>query len=293
MLQTKALNANTVPAGATIRSANIRQLPFYASANHSQLHNGAVGGASIANQNELHFKDTRRWAGPRHGPALRPRLRKVGVAAMSLRFYFAPMSTASVTAAVIGELGVACERIEVSIAKGDTRTAGFLALNPNGRVPVIVHNGTVIWESAAITLYLGETFGVARGLYPPPGPRRGEAMKWIVWSSVTLAEAAGRLSAALPAGTAGAVEDGSRDAAARYPGGEVAARVDVMACLAIVDAALRDRPYLLGDYTLADTHLFMLVGWIMSMGIAADSFPNLGGWIARCGTRPVFAMGSE
>ena len=63
-----------------------------------------------------------------------------------------------------------------------------------------------IWESAAITMYLGEMFGVDAGLYPPPGPRRGEAMKWIVWANVNVAEAAGRLAAAMPAGSEGAVE---------------------------------------------------------------------------------------
>ena len=41
--------------------------------------------------------------------------------------------------------------------------------------------------------YLGETFGVDAGLYPGPGPKRGNAMKWIVWSNVTLAEAVFRL----------------------------------------------------------------------------------------------------
>src|SRR6185312_8799587 len=63
----------------------------------------------------------------------------------------------------------------------------------DGKVLVLVHDGKAIWESAAITLYLGEIFGVAEGLYPEPGPERGEAMKWVVWSNVTLGDAFGRL----------------------------------------------------------------------------------------------------
>ena len=59
-------------------------------------------------------------------------------------------------------------------------------------------------------MYLGETFGTDQ-LYPGLGPQRGVAMKWIVWTNVMLAEAGGRLAAALPAGVAGAVEEGSVD----------------------------------------------------------------------------------
>jgi glutathione S-transferase len=58
-----------------------------------------------------------------------------------------------------------------------------------------VHEGVAIWESSAITMYLGEVFGVDDNLYPAVGPKRGEAMKWIAWGNVTLAEPASRLFA--------------------------------------------------------------------------------------------------
>ena len=130
---------------------------------------------------------------------------------MALTFYWAPFSTASVTQAVLAELATPHERITVELGTGGTQLPAFLQIHPNVRVPVIVHDGLTLWESAAITLYLGETFGVAAALYPAPGPLRGEAMKWIVWSNVTLAEAAGRLAAARPAGSDGPVQSGSQD----------------------------------------------------------------------------------
>ncbi len=74
-----------------------------------------------------------------------------------------------------------------------------------------MHEGTPIWESSAITMYLGEIFGVESKLYPELGPKRGEAMKWIAWSNVTLAEAGGRLSASLPTSSEGAVQSNSLD----------------------------------------------------------------------------------
>jgi glutathione S-transferase len=191
-----------------------------------------------------------------------------------LKFYFSPMSTASVTQAVLAELGVDCETITLDISAGDTRTPAFLKVNPNGRVPVIVHEGVVIWESSAITMYLGELHGVVAGLYPASGPARGQAMKWLTWSSATLAEAAARLSASIPSATAGAVQENSVDWVAPEN-------------LRILNDELETKRFLLGDnYSLVDTHLYIMVGWILSMDIDASLIPNIAPWLERCGTRP-------
>ena len=104
---------------------------------------------------------------------------------MSLLFYYVPHSTSNVTAAVLDEIEYGlpsplAKRIELSIQAGDTKAPHYLStVNPNGPVPAIVHDGVSIWESAAITMYLGETFGVAgssdyrkQSLYPALGPKR-------------------------------------------------------------------------------------------------------------------------
>lgn len=208
---------------------------------------------------------------------------------MSLRFFSAPWSTATLTAYALAELGVEHERVRLDIDAGDTRRPEFLALNPNGRVPVLVHDGVPIWESAAILLHLGEQFGVASGLYPPPGPRRGQAMAWIVWANVTLAEPIGRLSAAVPDGNPGAVQPGSRDwvpPERRDPSAAQRAREDLAGHLAILEAVLAERPYVLGDYTLVDTHLQGLVGYARSLDADLTPFPRVEDWLARCTARP-------
>jgi glutathione S-transferase len=201
------------------------------------------------------------------------------------------MSSAVVTEHVLAELGTPHERITLQLATG-TRTPEFLRINPNGRVPTIVHDGTAVWEAAAITLYLGETFGVAQGLYPPPGKLRGEAMKWVVWANATLAEAAGRLAQSLPAESGGA-EPGTPDWVApelREGRSASVARDNVLACLRVLDAAVADRPFLLGEgYSLADTHLSTYVAWIGLMGVGLDGLPHAAAWHARCTARPAIA----
>jgi glutathione S-transferase len=211
---------------------------------------------------------------------------------MGLTFYFAPESTASVTEAVLAELGIVCERVRLDIDAGDTRKPDFLAVNPNGRVPAIVHDGVALWESAALTIYLGEVFGVEIGLFPPPGSRRGQAMTWIVWTNTALAEAAGRLSAQIPAGSEGAVQHGSVDLLApehQWPDALERAKADVAAHFRVLDGALKGRSFLLDDYCIADTHLWVIVGWAANLGVDLADFANLKGWMERCAARPALA----
>lgn len=210
---------------------------------------------------------------------------------MTLTFYTAPMSTASVTEAVLAELGVPHECVVLDITAGETRTADFLKLNPNGRVPTIVHDDVVIWESAAITLYLGETFGTQAGLYPPPGPRRGEAMTWVVWANTNLAEPAGRLFLSAPP-EQGGVQPGSQDWVApeeHRAGAADKARADIAAHLRILDGALAGRDFLLGDYSLADTHLWVFVFWLAMMDVDLTAHPNVAAWKDRVAARRALA----
>ena len=200
---------------------------------------------------------------------------------MSLTFYYSPMSTATITELVIGELGVPCEKIRVDLQKGGTHTPEYLRLNPNGKVPMIVHDGTPIWESAAITMYLGDVFGVAKNLYPPSGPQRGEAMKWITWANVSLGDAVGRwlrnTSEWTPADQHNA------------KAGE-AGHADMHNGLRILDEALEGRQYLLGaGYTLADTHLNSFVDWLRMMKVDLSAYARLNAWGERCAARPAHA----
>ena len=198
---------------------------------------------------------------------------------MSLTFYWAPRSTAGLTELVIEELGVRCERVSLEVGK-TTQSPDFLKINPNGKVPVLVHDGTVIWESAAITMYLGETFGVEKKLYPAPGRQRGEAMKWIVWTNVTLGDAIGRYT---------------RNTMDWYPAEErnakagESAKKEVADCLRIVDDALSGKQFLLGDYTIVDTHLHGIIGWMKMLNIDFAPFPQVQAWSQRCSARPAFA----
>jgi len=198
---------------------------------------------------------------------------------MALIFYYAPMSTATISEIVIEELGIPVDKKKLDIKAGDTTKPDFLELNPNGKVPTIVHDGVAIWESVAITIYLGETFGTEKKLWPAPGPRRGQAMMWVAWTNVTLGEAVYRRGHA------------SGEWGDRHPRNEKAFAVateDLQKQLGILDRALAGKDFLLGDFTLADTHLHSICDWLRHMQIDFSPFANINAWSARCAQRPAY-----
>jgi glutathione S-transferase len=129
-------------------------------------------------------------------------------------------------------------------------------------------------------MYLGEVFGVEKNLYPAPGPKRGEAMKWIAWTNVTLGDAVSRFT---------------RNTMDWFPAEQhnakaaEAAQKDIAGCLKILDEALAGRDYLLGnDYTLADTHLNSFVDWLRHMKMDFSAYARLNSWGERCCARPAY-----
>jgi glutathione S-transferase len=198
---------------------------------------------------------------------------------MSLVFYYSPMSSATPVQWSFEELGVPHEKVLIDLQAGDQRKPEFLAINPNGKVPTIVHDGTPIFESAAIQIYLGETFGVEKGLFPAPGPKRGEAMKWIVWANVAAGEALSRLfrntSDRVPAEQ-------------RNPKAAEVARADLGGLLRMLDDALKGKEYLLGTFSLVDVHLSSWIDYVGMTGVDLKPHAAMGAWLARCCERPAY-----
>lgn len=200
---------------------------------------------------------------------------------MSLIFYRAPMSTAVMTHWVLEELGVPYESVTIDLQSGDLKKPEYLAMNPNGRVPLIVHDGTPIFESAAIAIYLGETFGVDKGLFPAPGPQRGEALKWIVWTHVTLAREFHRYQ--VSASPRSPVEGHNAAQAAT-------ALANVEDMLGMLDQTLATKQFLVGDaFSLVDCHVAAYATYLTFGGIDLARWPNVDAWRARAGARPAFA----
>jgi glutathione S-transferase len=198
---------------------------------------------------------------------------------MSITYYYAPMSTAVRTTWAIEELGVVCERVKLDLSQKETKTEAFLKLNPNGMVPLLVVDGTPIFESTAILLYLGETYGVEKGLYPPPGLKRAETLKWVVWAGAGLLEPIRRWVG----NTASYIPAEQRNAKAAEAG-----KRDIGSAMQILDGVLAGKSYLVNDqFSLADLAVSSYFGWLRwFLGYDDSSYENVKAWADRCLGRP-------
>ena len=87
----------------------------------------------------------------------------------------------------IGELGLPYERHDVGHRYGGNSTPEFLAMNPNGTVPVLRDgDGEPLWETGAILRYLAGRYASAP-FWPAEGPARAQVDKWAEWSKIGVA----------------------------------------------------------------------------------------------------------
>lgn len=98
-------------------------------------------------------------------------------------FFHNPMSRARIAHWMLEEVGVPYEVRLIDFERGDNRTDEFLAVNPMGKIPTIVHRGVVITEAAAICTYLADAFPKA-GLAPAlDDPARGTYFRWLFFGA--------------------------------------------------------------------------------------------------------------
>jgi glutathione S-transferase len=170
------------------------------------------------------------------------------------------------------ELGLDYEHLPIEIGDAGARSPEFLAINPNGRLPVIVDDGFVLFESLAITLYLAKKHGK---LYP--GTLEGEARAW-QWSFWAIAEVDRGVN--IWSLHAVRLPPAERNATLR----EEALKV-VAAPFKVLDTALAKTPYLLGsDFTVADLNVAAVISRAIDMDLSA--VPHLEAWLTRCLDRP-------
>lgn len=196
---------------------------------------------------------------------------------MSIVLYWHPMSSATPIACALTELDVPHERIKVDIKAGEQRHPDYLALNPNGKVPTLTVDGAPMFEALAIHLWLGERFGVDRGLWPKAGtPEHLQAMSWSTWSYVTYGAVLVRLQVA----TQG--EEALRSALHAE-----AASAGLDALLGLLDARLATQPWMLGnDYSLVDLIVGSVIGYSAYLGAPLANHGHVRDWLARVQARP-------
>lgn len=180
----------------------------------------------------------------------------------------------------IGELGLACNRLDYGHVHGGLDSLDFLAMNPNGLVPVVIDgDGAPIWESAAIVRYLCARYA-SEPFWPTDPLARSRADMWAEWGKTTLGRAFSEpiFWAVI-----------RKRAAERDPAALAEARRRFDGILDILEARLNISPFVGGDeFTFADMMVGHLFYRYFTLEIFRKERPVLERYYATLKERPAF-----
>lgn len=198
-----------------------------------------------------------------------------------IELHHAPSTAAMAPHILLTEIGVPFVLRPVDTDAQDHRSPAYLQLNPNGRVPVLVDGGLVLYESAAICLHLADAHPQA-GLAPPLGSdERAHFYKWLIWLTNTLQ--ATLMVFFYPERW---VSDGNEAGAAEL---KTCAERRTGALVELLEAELQRHggPWLLGArYSAVDAYALMLCRWTRHFAHPAHARPALGAYLQRVLARP-------
>lgn len=176
------------------------------------------------------------------------------------------------------ELGLAYRVRAVDLTAGEQHAESFRALNPNGRIPVLIDHGTdmTIFESGAILIYLAEKTG---RLMPATAHHRFDVLQWLMFQMGGIGPMQGQavvferyFSEDVPQ---------ARD---RY-------KNETRRLYEVLNSRLVERDYLAGEYSIADIANWCWVKTWRWARVPIDGLYHLGAWIDRIAARPAVARG--
>jgi glutathione S-transferase len=189
-----------------------------------------------------------------------------------VKLYGSSISRAGRSLWALEEAGVKFEQVTV----GETRKPEYLKINPNGHVPALDDNGTIIWESMAINLYVAEKYGKAP-LWPSTVEGHGACYQWSLWCMTEVETAMLDVvyhRMMLPAE--------QRDEEVALAGIE-----KLKAPLRVLDDHLQKSEYLLGrEFTIADLNVASVLSIAKYIQLDLSPTPTAQKWLQKCLERP-------
>jgi len=170
-------------------------------------------------------------------------------------------------------LGLKAELQTVNLMQGEQRQEWFLKLNPRGQVPVLDDDGTVIWDSLAILVYLARKYGGERWL-PSEAKDLAEVMQWLALMENETLYGLGKARVILKFKLPGSLEE---------------AQTLGRRGLNVLEARLAGHDWLALDrFTIADVGCFPYVALAQEGDISLDPYPAVRKWVDRVKQQPGF-----
>lgn len=196
-----------------------------------------------------------------------------------MKLYYFDVLNPRKVCALARHLSLPVEFVHVNLGKGEHKTPAFLAMNPNGKVPVLVDGATTLWESNAILCYLASKAG--SDLWPTD-ERQFEVLRWLMWDATEFAPQAGTLYFEHVIKSRFGI--GEPD-----PAEVQKATEGFLRFAAVLEAHLRGRPYLVGDaLSVADFAVAITLPYAQQAQLPLDGFPEIRRWHAHMNALPAW-----
>lgn len=180
---------------------------------------------------------------------------------------------ASVT---LEELGLEYQLHKISLQDQQQKEAGYVAINPNGRIPTLVDDGFAVFESGAIMIYLAEKTG---RLMPTDVKGRSEVMQWLMFQMGGVGPMMGQANVFFRA-----MEEKIPTAISRYQN-------ESRRLFEVLDRQLEHSEWLTNDYSIADIANWCWVRLYFWSGVSLDGLDNLQRWLEVMEARPACQRG--
>lgn len=167
----------------------------------------------------------------------------------------------------------------LDLGKQEQKQPGFLAINPNGRIPAIIDHDAddlAVFESGAILIYLAEKTGK---LMPAEPKGRSRVLQWLMFQMGGIGPMMGQANVFFRY-----FPEKIQPAIDRYQG-------ECARLFRVLDGQLKDHEYLAGDYSIADIANWAWVRTHRWSGVPVDEFPDLQRWLALIRARPAVQQG--
>ena len=200
-----------------------------------------------------------------------------------MRLYlFAPSSRALGVVALKNHLAIDCELRPIDLGRGDQRAPGYVALNPNRKMPTLEDDGFVLWEANAILFYLASK-RPERGLWPADLRGQADVLRWLAWESAHWdAESCGMVT--FEKNSKLVLGLGVPDPAFIARGEENFARF-----AAVLDDQLKGKSWIIGEQlTIADFSIGALVPTAVRVELPIERFREIGRWYESLSALPAW-----
>jgi len=200
-----------------------------------------------------------------------------------LKLYDHPLSGNSYKSRLaLSCLGIEYERINVDIFKGEQNSPQFAALNPNKKIPVLIDEDFVMWESNALLFYIGKKYS-PNPLYPEDPRAHGLVAQWLLFGKTTI-DPNLAMARYLTRFVSPQMQD--QQEIAKY-------RAHGILALKILDNHLLENEFLAGDFSIADIGCYPYVHLAPEGEIDLSAHPSVVSWCQRIESQPGYISMDE